>query len=791
MKITSKILVTLLILALLSGLGLFYHTKIRKPVVADEENWYDNLIFKDKSFTFEFIRAIGYSYEGGADIGECISTAKRIKDGDIQSWYDEWLKTANRVYELAERFEREGNIISAREAYFRASNYYRSAGFYMHSERLRPRALKTWKQSKKSFLKAISSMDNIEPVKIPYEKTTLPGYFIKTKNAEEKPPLLVVHTGFDGTGEELYFEVGLAAIKRGYNCLIFEGPGQGEVVRIQKIPYRYDWEKAVIPVIDYAISRPEVDRDKIALMGISMGGYLAPRAAAFDHRLKACVANGGIFDFAESMYKGFPPEMMELLRTDPEQFNVEIEKSFVKSTEIRWFFENGMWTFGVKTPAELILAMEKFTLKDVVKQIRCNTLIIDSEDDMFFKGQAEKLYRELDCSKDYILFTRNQTAQAHCQMGATAISNEIIFNWLDKVFSYQLNIAIQRELEQVIQKNIRECQGVKNIPGAVVGIWVPKRGTWIKAIGKSDLVTGEGLGVDDKFRIGSNTKTFVVTVLLQLVDEGKISLDDTLDKFDLGFNIPYESEITTRQLCNMTSGLPEFGEDKELCEIFYDTNPLKKWTPQETVTAALRHPVHFSPGKGWFYSNTGYILLGMIIEKVTGNKVEDEIRERILKPLNLTNTSFPVDFAGMPSPYAHGYELDDKKNWQDVTVYSPSLLWTAGAMISDVNDMKTWLKAYVSGTTNKKATQKERLTWVETGRGKNLSFGLGIGNTNGWLGYTGGTRGYNTAAYYLPSEDATIIVFVNTSDYEKDNVSIANKIVHDITKILFPNQIAW
>ena len=105
--------------------------------------------------------------------------------------------------------------------------------------------------------------------------------------------------------------------------------------------------------------------------------------------------------------------------------------------------------------------------------------------------------------------------------------------------------------------------------------------------------------------------------------------------------------------------------------------------------------------------------------------------------------------------------------------------------------MKTWVKAYVSGTTNKKATQKERLTWVDTGKGKNLVFGLGIGNTNGWLGYTGGTRGYNTAAYYLPSEDATIIVFVNTSDYEENNVSIANKIMHDITQILFPDQVAW
>jgi len=241
----------------------------------------------------------------------------------------------------------------------------------------------------------------------------------------------------------------------------------------------------------------------------------------------------------------------------------------------------------------------------------------------------------------------------------------------------------------------------------------------------------------------------------------------------------------------MTSGIPEFSQNEELDEIFYFKNPLKKWAPKEIVKAALINPPTFDPGEGWYYSNTGYILLGMIIEKVSRNKIEDEVRKRILEPMNLKSTSFPINFAGMPSPYAHGYEQDDNKNWQDATIYSPSLLWTAGAMISNMNDMKAWVKAYTTGTTNGKATQKQRLTWVDTPKGKNLTFGLGIGNANGWLGYTGGTRGFNTAAYYLPSKDAIIIVFINTTDYSKDGVSIANKIVHDITEILFPEQVAW
>ena len=189
MKPRSKSLIIFALLMAFLALGLFlFNIKAKRETATQPGNWYDNLIFKNNSFVFEFIRTIGYSYEGGADIGECVSTARRIKDGDMQSWYDEWLKTANRVYDLAKGFEKKGNTVSAREAYLRASNYYRSAGFYMHSKTARPKALKTWKKSRESFLKAIASLDNIEPVRIPYENTALPGYFMRTGSGEDKPP---------------------------------------------------------------------------------------------------------------------------------------------------------------------------------------------------------------------------------------------------------------------------------------------------------------------------------------------------------------------------------------------------------------------------------------------------------------------------------------------------------------------------------------------------------------------------------------------------------------------------
>ena len=245
--------------------------------------------------------------------------------------------------------------------------------------------------------------------------------------------MLIIHSGFDGTAEELYFDFGMAAVQRGYDCLLFEGPGQGEVIRLQNLPFRYDWEKVVTPVINYALSTPRVDQNKIALMGLSMGGYLAPRAAAFDRRLKACIANGGVYDFSDTVYRALPPEVIKLLETDREQFNQVIKKIMKKNTQIRWFFNNGMWTFEAKSPADFMLKIKKYSLKDVAKKITCHMLVVDSESDLFMRGQARKLYAALTCPKDFLLFTKAQAAQAHCQAGAIAFSNEAIFNWLDKV----------------------------------------------------------------------------------------------------------------------------------------------------------------------------------------------------------------------------------------------------------------------------------------------------------------------------------------------------------------------
>lgn len=352
----------------------------------------------------------------------------------------------------------------------------------------------------------------------------------------------------------------------------------------------------------------------------------------------------------------------------------------------------------------------------------------------------------------------------------------------------QLDPNARKAIAAAVNKDLGAFGGPQPIPGAVVGVWVPGKGEFTQGFGYANLATRSPMALDDHFRIGSNTKTFVATVLLQLVDEKKLSLDDTISRFDLGLAVPNEKKITLRELAEMRSGIIDA----------YSIPAVQKqsdawWarqTPRQWVEVAAKQPPLFAPGTKYNYSNTNWFLLGLIIEKVTHDTIENEIHDRILAPLALNQTSFPTTNWGMPAPYAHGYSLNAKKQWIDESaVLAPSVSWAAGAMISDMADMKRWVKAYVTGTTNSAASQKARLACLPTGDA-NLSFGLGIGCSAGWYGYTGGITGYNTGAYYMPATGVTIVAFVN-SQREKPFPGVANAIFRDIAKIVTPENVPF
>jgi D-alanyl-D-alanine carboxypeptidase len=346
----------------------------------------------------------------------------------------------------------------------------------------------------------------------------------------------------------------------------------------------------------------------------------------------------------------------------------------------------------------------------------------------------------------------------------------------------------QQSIESSVTANLKAYGAKQPVPGAVIGVWYPGRGSFVKGIGFGNLSPRTPMMTADTFRIGSNTKTFVISVLLQLVDEKKLGLDDPVNRFHLGINVPNGDRITVRQLMEMRSGIIDLYASPAFQKL--DLTPTGTFDRKHWIEVALAHPPLFPPGTKYNYSNTNYMLLGMIVEKLTHDTIERQIQRRLIVPFGLRATTFPASNPNMPAPFAHGYMLEAGK-WDDTSVVlPPSVSWAAGAMISDLSDMKTWVKAYVSGATNSRATQRERLACIPIGEG-NLRFGLGIGCSAGWYGYTGGITGYNTGAYYFPARGATIVALVNTQKEPKGKPDVASAIVRDIAGILFPENVPF
>jgi D-alanyl-D-alanine carboxypeptidase len=347
--------------------------------------------------------------------------------------------------------------------------------------------------------------------------------------------------------------------------------------------------------------------------------------------------------------------------------------------------------------------------------------------------------------------------------------------------------AVQSAIAAAVEKE-RTVYGSKTpVPGVLIGVWDGAGNSYIHGFGVADLATGRPLTPDDHFRIGSNTKTFVVSVLLQLADEGRLNLDDPLSKFNIGVDVPNAQNITLRELCQMRSGLFEAYDAPEFDKM--DVAPETKFDPRTIIKWAVAQKPYFAPGTGYHYSNTNYLLLGLVIESVTKHSLADEINARLLAPFHLTQTSYPTTQT-MPGPWAHGYGLNKQGDWEDVSNELPvSLTGAAGNMISDMGDMQRWIKLYVTGKTSDASTHAALLDCVPTGTG-NLAFGLGLGCSAGWYGYTGGLPGYNTAEYFFPAQNITIVAWV-TLQSNKPAPGVANAIFRDIASIMTPGNIPF
>jgi D-alanyl-D-alanine carboxypeptidase len=350
----------------------------------------------------------------------------------------------------------------------------------------------------------------------------------------------------------------------------------------------------------------------------------------------------------------------------------------------------------------------------------------------------------------------------------------------------RLTPDVTRQVDDAVQQVMREA----NVPGVTVGLWTPDKGSHVRSFGVADKSNGQKMSSDLYIRIGSETKTFTVTALLKLVDEGKLNLNDPIGKYIGG--VPNGDKITLRQLAGMRSGLFNYSEDPGFFKAL-TSDPRRPFTPQQLLDYAFKHPVLFPPGEKFSYCNTNLILLGLVVEKVGGAPIGEFIQKNVLAPAGLNHTSFPVD-AAFPSPHAQGYTDQTASGKVEVsTNWNPSWGWAAGAIISDLQDLRVWARTVATGVLPdgtpliSPATQKQRLTTPPTtipGAG----YGLGIFNVQGWIGHNGSLPGYETLTIYLPSSQATIVVLLNT-DINHDSSEPSTLFGQAITKIVSPGHV--
>jgi hypothetical protein len=337
--------------------------------------------FKHPTFEIIFLTSLGRAYHSAGNVGKVLYLTRHVEDGNFESAYLAFKQAGDEARALAEESVSQGHKESARQAYLWAQNFLDSATYFVDASKDPTRFLPTWELLYDCWLKALSLFDPpIEPVSIPYEKTELHGFFIRGTSTSRKRPLLILVNGSDGSLLDMWLWGGAGALARGYDCLSFDGPGQGYALWKQRLYFRPDWEKVISPVVDYALSRAEVDPKRVAIQGISQGGYLS-----------------------------------KLL--DPA----------TKST-----LSFRMRPFGFTSYYDTYKAVLEYNVTGVAGQIRCPMLITEPANESFWPGQSRQLYSLLASPKKLVPFTESDGADLHCEPKGTGLRDLRVFDWLDE-----------------------------------------------------------------------------------------------------------------------------------------------------------------------------------------------------------------------------------------------------------------------------------------------------------------------------------------------------------------------
>jgi len=392
--------------------------------------------FLSGELDFQLMRSLGAGNYGGATPGEVFATRAVVNGDDPYAWREALAAMAERVLNSGQKALERGHRISARDHFLRASMYYRAAEYF--ADPFGPDTVKWGLASRDAFCAAAELIsDRIEPVEIPFEKKKgLPGYFMAPANGAERGKTVVVLTGFDGTAEELYFQVAAAGLERGYNILIAQGPGQVGCLRIHPdLKFRPDCEKPVGAILDFALARPEVAAERLALYGISFGGYFVTRAAEHDGRIKALIANSPIVNLYAYMAGFIGPEFAA--NPPPVSLNEvdEIpENDF--PCEAKLSFKAACRRFGVDSFATWLSRLKDFNAEEKLAEIRCPALaMVGASEGAEALRQSKRFVESVSGPVTERVFTVKEGADAHCQMGNLPVSNAVVFDWLGELFA--------------------------------------------------------------------------------------------------------------------------------------------------------------------------------------------------------------------------------------------------------------------------------------------------------------------------------------------------------------------
>jgi dienelactone hydrolase len=370
----------------------------------------------DYRWSMGLMLGLGAAPWGGAEIDEVNRIGQRLRDkvGDDRAWVAEWTRMA-RIVEHRGRASRHDRT--------RASCLFRAAHYYHLGERfLQPKTaegLADYRQGVECFKEAarLISHPRIEPVEIPYEGKSLPGLLVHAESSVACAPAMVFFDGLDVTKEIQYFHGVPEMAARGIACLIVDGPGNGESIRFRGMPLHHETERYGRAAYEFLAGRGEFDADRIGVMGISLGGYYAPRAASLEPRFACCVAWGAQWD-----YHAIWQERLE-----------RIAQSQAVSLSVA--AEHLLWIFDVRTPAEALQRLEGFRLDGVVQKMRCPFLLVHGERDAQIPLEsAQRCYEAVGSQrKSFKVFTPEEGGFLHCQVDNTTIGVDAICDWLEEV----------------------------------------------------------------------------------------------------------------------------------------------------------------------------------------------------------------------------------------------------------------------------------------------------------------------------------------------------------------------